>query len=109
MSLVQSSNRVTLSFLLPCWILSDVLLMATGYAYDFFFLDPECGVKVDQGKVVSPLYEHVIHIERPTLAFIGLPWTVRPRVKRAECKFTPDSCPCIHKFFSNTGAAFSAF
>ncbi|XP_070575792.1 uncharacterized protein [Ptychodera flava] len=50
---------------------TDVLLLCTGYNYDFPFLTPECNVKVvDQH--ITPLYKHLIHTQYPTLAFIGI-------------------------------------
>ena len=52
------------------------MILATGYHYNFPFLDPECGVRVEN-RVVQPLYKHLISIAHPTLAFVGLPVQVR--------------------------------
>jgi hypothetical protein len=52
-------------------------VFATGYDYDFSFLSPACGIVVEPQKVVSPVYQHLINIEHPTMALLGLPWTVR--------------------------------
>lgn len=55
----------------PC----DVLFFCTGYHYSFPFLAPECHVRVVDNHV-QPLYKHLIHIEHPTLALVGLPFYV---------------------------------
>ena len=52
------------------------MILATGYHYNFPFLDSECGVRVEN-RVVQPLYKHLISIAHPTLAFVGLPVQVR--------------------------------
>lgn len=51
--------------------------MISGYLFDFPFLTEKCKVVVD-GNRVMPLYKHLIHMEFPTLCFIGLPFTVLP-------------------------------
>ena len=51
---------------------AEAVILATGYHYNFPFLAPECGVKVEN-RVVQPLYKHLISIANPSLAFIGLP------------------------------------
>ncbi|CAG7825857.1 unnamed protein product [Allacma fusca] len=56
----------------------DVLLLCTGYKYDFPFLDQQCGVIVEKGKQVTPLYKHMIHTKYPTLCFVGIPFHVLP-------------------------------
>lgn len=79
----------------------DAIIFCTGYRYDFPFLSPSCRVFLhpdqarralrlgdeteeemeaaeEQGMSVWPLYEHVIHVEHPSLAFIGLNWKVLP-------------------------------
>ena len=55
----------------------DVLLLCTGYKYDFPFLTSECSVSTDDERVV-PLYKHIIHIDWPTLSFIGIPKVICP-------------------------------
>ncbi|RZC35802.1 senecionine N-oxygenase, partial [Asbolus verrucosus] len=55
----------------------DDILFCTGYNYSFPFLSGKCGVKVDDNHV-HPLYKQLISIENPTLALIGLPFTVCP-------------------------------
>ncbi|XP_063231831.1 uncharacterized protein LOC134536150 isoform X2 [Bacillus rossius redtenbacheri] len=56
---------------------ADDLIFCTGYEYAFPFLHPSCGVVV-KDKMVSPLYQHLIHIDFPTLCFVGLPMSVIP-------------------------------
>ena len=51
---------------------AEAVILATGYHYNFPFLDPKCGVKVEN-RVVQPLFKHLISIANPTLAFVGLP------------------------------------
>lgn len=46
-----------------------------GYRYSFPFLHPSCGVTVDDNHI-QPLYKHMIHIERPTMCFVGVPFNV---------------------------------
>ncbi|OXU22776.1 hypothetical protein TSAR_011662 [Trichomalopsis sarcophagae] len=53
----------------------DIIFYCTGYKYSFPFLSESCGVRVDSN-MVTPLWKHVIAIEKPTLAFIGLPFYV---------------------------------
>ncbi|XP_041783930.1 senecionine N-oxygenase-like [Anopheles merus] len=53
----------------------SVIFYCTGYRYSFPFLHPDCGVQVDDNWV-RPLYKHVLNINHPTMAFIGLPFYV---------------------------------
>ncbi|XP_046997197.1 senecionine N-oxygenase-like [Schistocerca americana] len=55
----------------------DDVCYCTGYRYRFPFLTPECGVTVED-KHVRPLYHQVVHIDRPTMAFIGVPYYACP-------------------------------
>merc|ERR1711972_966356 len=53
----------------------DDVILATGYRYEYPFLDAE-EVGIDYGKdhrSVLPLYMHVVHARRPSLAFMGVP------------------------------------
>jgi len=54
----------------------DELIYCTGYHYRYPFLEPAL-VEVDDNWV-QPLYRHLLHIEHPTLAFIGVPFRVVP-------------------------------
>lgn len=49
----------------------DTILYCTGYVYSFPFLDDECGITY-RNNHVRPLYKQCVHIERPTMFFIGL-------------------------------------
>ncbi|CAH1101681.1 unnamed protein product [Psylliodes chrysocephalus] len=53
----------------------DVILFCTGYRYNFPFLHESCGIIVDNN-YVQPLYKHMIHMEKPTMCFIGIPFHV---------------------------------
>ncbi|OWA51252.1 putative Flavin-containing monooxygenase FMO GS-OX-like 9 [Hypsibius exemplaris] len=46
----------------------DVVILCTGYSFDFPFLSKECRVQTSRGRV-SPLYRHLIHCEYPSMAF----------------------------------------
>ncbi|CAL8126528.1 unnamed protein product [Orchesella dallaii] len=56
----------------------DVLLLCSGYVYDFPFLSPDCGITVEEGKYIYPLYRHMINAMFPTMILIGIPFTVCP-------------------------------
>ncbi len=49
----------------------DAILLCTGYQYSFPFLSEECQPKNEDGRLY-PLYKHVLHVEYPTLFFIGI-------------------------------------
>lgn len=53
----------------------DEILFCTGYRYSFPFLNESCGITIDQNHI-QPLYKHIIHIDRPTMCFIGIPFNV---------------------------------
>ncbi|XP_044263463.1 senecionine N-oxygenase-like [Tribolium madens] len=53
----------------------DTIIYCTGYRYNFPFLHDDCGVSVEDFHV-RPLYKHMIHIEKPTMCFIGIPYYV---------------------------------
>lgn len=55
----------------------DTVILATGYEYDFPFLDEEeLGLSFRGQRHVTPLYEHLMHAQQPTLGFIGIPLSV---------------------------------
>ncbi|XP_075165418.1 flavin-containing monooxygenase 2 isoform X2 [Haematobia irritans] len=53
------------------------VIFCTGYQYSFPFLSIDCGVHVTNNHV-QPLYRHIININYPTMAFIGLPFLILP-------------------------------
>lgn len=53
----------------------DAILCCTGYKYSFPFLHESCGVVIDENHI-QPLYKHMIHADRPTMCFIGIPFNV---------------------------------
>ena len=55
----------------------DVILFCTGYNYSFPFLDKSCQPKVEN-RIVWPLYKHFIHIDHPSMCFIGIPIQICP-------------------------------
>lgn len=55
----------------------DVLLLCTGYHYHFPFLSSDCQVQISDERI-SPLYKHLVHIDHPTMAFVGIPKTICP-------------------------------
>jgi hypothetical protein len=55
----------------------DRVILATGYEFDFPFLDAartELGMHWQ--RLISPLYLHLLHAERPGLAFVGIPLSI---------------------------------
>lgn len=51
----------------------DIIVICTGYKYNFPFLSSECGITV-KDNFVQPLFKHLINIHHPTMCFIGLPF-----------------------------------
>lgn len=62
----------------------DVILWCTGFLYEFPFIDAQIDstlrapIIVEGGKRVRPLHLQLLCIEDPSLAFIGLPFSVVP-------------------------------
>ncbi|KAM3524570.1 hypothetical protein MY4038_007695 [Beauveria bassiana] len=56
----------------------DAVVFCTGYLYSFPFLQSLGSVLVSDGACVHGLYQHVFHIDDPTLAFLGLPQRIVP-------------------------------
>ncbi|GAB0095738.1 Flavin-containing monooxygenase [Sergentomyia squamirostris] len=50
----------------------SMVVYCTGYCYNFPFLSPACGITTKGNDFVSPLWQHCININGPTMAFIGL-------------------------------------
>lgn len=54
-------------------VVADVVIFATGYNYEFPFLkESTSGIKVDDN-YITPLYQHMINVDHPTMYFIGIP------------------------------------
>ncbi|KXJ76795.1 hypothetical protein RP20_CCG008901 [Aedes albopictus] len=53
----------------------DVLVYCTGYRTSFPFLSVDSGITVEENHV-QPLYKHCINIRHPSMAVIGLPFSV---------------------------------
>ncbi|XP_025836607.1 flavin-containing monooxygenase FMO GS-OX-like 2 isoform X2 [Agrilus planipennis] len=53
----------------------DAIFYCTGYEYSFPFLNKSCGITVDDNHI-QPLYKHMIHMMKPTMCFIGIPFNV---------------------------------
>ena len=63
----------------------DAIILCTGYAYSFPFLAPIDPAIKDQGIPSLPLYQHIFHMQHPTLAFIETPEMIVP-FPLAECQ-----------------------
>uniref|UniRef100_A0A1B0CKM6 Flavin-containing monooxygenase n=1 Tax=Lutzomyia longipalpis TaxID=7200 RepID=A0A1B0CKM6_LUTLO len=48
-----------------------IIAYCTGYKFTFPFISVDCGVSVESN-YLSPLYQHCLNINRPTMAFIGI-------------------------------------
>ena len=63
------------------------VVLATGYLYDFPFLDESgLGMRFRGERYVTPLYEHLQHARLPTLGFIGVPLAVPCPIPFFECQ-----------------------
>lgn len=58
-------------------IIADALIYCTGYHFTFPFLTDECQIKVIDN-YVTPLYKHLINIEHPKMAIVGIPSHIIP-------------------------------
>ncbi|CAG5075607.1 Similar to At1g12200: Flavin-containing monooxygenase FMO GS-OX-like 2 (Arabidopsis thaliana) [Cotesia congregata] len=58
-------------------VVADDLLYCTGYNFSFPFLDETCHIKVDNDHV-NTLFNHLINIKHPKMAFVGIPFKVIP-------------------------------
>lgn len=56
----------------------DAIVWCTGYAFSYPFLAAECGVSVELGRRVRPLYKHLFHCMYPTMVFMGIPYLIAP-------------------------------
>ncbi|XP_031634190.1 dimethylaniline monooxygenase [N-oxide-forming] 5-like [Contarinia nasturtii] len=51
----------------------SVVIFATGYLFDYPFLDSKNSGIVTNGTYVGPLYKQILNIQHPTMAFVGIP------------------------------------
>ncbi|XP_058809721.1 flavin-containing monooxygenase 5-like [Phymastichus coffea] len=58
-------------------LVADVFFFATGYAFDYSFLDSSCGLTI-QPKRVFPLYKQLINAKHPTMAIVGVASVISP-------------------------------
>lgn len=56
----------------------DAVVFCTGYFYSFPFLQSLSPPVITDGSSARHLYEHILYIEDPTLAFLGIPQRVVP-------------------------------
>ena len=56
----------------------DAIILCTGYRYTFPFLTAESGVRVEAGQCVTPLFKHTFNAVHPSMAFVGINFTVAP-------------------------------
>ena len=50
----------------------DSIILATGYLYSYPFLTEDSGIKVENGKRVTPLYKHTFNAVHPSIAIVGV-------------------------------------
>ena len=54
-----------------------MVILATGYVYDFPFLkQEELGIEGFGSRHLAPLYRHLIHASTPTIGFVGIPLSI---------------------------------
>ena len=56
----------------------DSIILATGYLYSYPFLTEESGIKVENGKRVTPLYKHTFNAIHPSIAIVGVNFGLLP-------------------------------
>ena len=56
----------------------DAIVWCTGYSFSYPFLNADCGVSVEMGRRVRPLYKHLFHARRPSMSFVGVPNGIAP-------------------------------
>ena len=54
----------------------DDIILCTGYEFCFPFLTEKCGVEVESGRQVTPLYKHTFNIAHPSMAFLGITYSI---------------------------------
>ncbi|CAL1541028.1 unnamed protein product [Lymnaea stagnalis] len=68
---IKLISESEVQFLDDSKVRADILLLCTGYYYDYDFLSPGCGIRVDDGRV-TPIYQHLINTNYPTMAIVGV-------------------------------------
>lgn len=56
----------------------DAIIFATGYLYDFTFLDENVGIKVTKEGRVENIYLHLINMNDPTMFIFAIPQKILP-------------------------------
>ena len=56
---------------------NSILMHCSGYHYSFPFLET-ANLITTEGGMVAPLFEHLFHVEEPSLSFVGIPYKVVP-------------------------------
>ena len=54
----------------------DSIVLCTGYKFSFPFLPKETGVHVEAGRRVTPLYKHTFNIAHPSMALLGVNYSI---------------------------------
>ena len=56
----------------------NAIIFATGYQFDFSFMDSSCGINVNKNQRVEGIYLHLINQRHPSMAIFGIPLKVVP-------------------------------
>ncbi|XP_071447507.1 uncharacterized protein [Hetaerina americana] len=70
---------VCLSSNAPPHPLPPFVSLPPGYVFHFPFLSDECGIHVEDNRVM-PLYKHLVNIDHPSMCFVGIPMLMLPFV-----------------------------
>jgi hypothetical protein len=54
----------------------DSIILCTGYEFHFPFLSQETGIQVECGRRVTPLYKHTFNIAHPSMALLGVNYSI---------------------------------
>ncbi|XP_016843082.1 flavin-containing monooxygenase FMO GS-OX-like 2 [Nasonia vitripennis] len=72
---VVSANGSGLSLEDGGLITADTFVYCTGYVFSYPFLDEKSGIELRDNHVL-PLYKHLVNVDQPSMAFVGLPLLV---------------------------------
>ncbi|XP_063387234.1 senecionine N-oxygenase-like [Cydia fagiglandana] len=64
----------------------DIVILCTGYDFDFSFLHESCGLTVSR-KFVLPVYQHMVNVRRPSMVLLGLPKPIIPKLIDAQANY----------------------